>query len=53
MPKKGNSSAFKAKWELEYGIRVTCQDAATSDPVTAICLFCQTFGKDAPDDEET
>ena len=53
MPNKDQCTAFKAKWEIECGIRVTYRDSNTSDVVAAICMFCQTFGKDAPGDNDS
>ena len=53
MPNKDQCTAFKAKWEIECEIRVPCRDSNTSDVVAAICMFCQTFGKDAPGDNDS
>ena len=53
MPNKDQCTAFKAKWEIECEIRVPCRDSNTSDVVAAICMFCQTFGKDAPGDNHS
>ena len=48
-----NKSVFKAKWELERGVKVSSCNAATGSVENVICLFCRAFGREEPDDDES
>ena len=52
MSKARGSDVFKHKWILECAIEVTARDPETSKPVSAVCKFCRTFGKEEPHDNE-
>jgi hypothetical protein len=49
MSKQRGSDVFKLKWVLECAIEVTARHPETSEPVSAVCKFCKTFGKEEPD----
>lgn len=46
------TSVFKAKWELECGVKVSSRNATTGAVENVICLFCQAFGREDPDETE-
>ena len=43
---------FKAKWELECGVKVSIRNAATGTVENATCLFCRAFGREDPDETD-
>lgn len=52
MTKQRSGDVFNQKWILECAIEVTARDPITSMPISAVCKFCKTFGKDEPDENE-
>jgi len=52
MPPSGSKPrAFRQAWCLKYGIRVSSRCSQSGVVVSAKCLFCERFGKDASEQE--
>lgn len=42
-------TVFKAKWELECGVKITSRAATNNAVESVVCLFCRAFGKEEPE----
>ena len=45
-----SASVFKAKWELECGVKVASRNPISGQVEGVICLFCRAFGREEPDE---
>ena len=50
-PTRSKPRAFQQAWCLKYGIRVSSRCSQSGVVVSAKCLFCERFGKDASQQE--
>ena len=44
-------SVFKAKWVLECDMKVTNCNLGTQEVESVVCLFCQAFERESPNDD--
>ena len=53
MASKRGSDTFKHKWLLECGVEISARDIESSKPISAVCKFCKTFGKEQAEDNKS
>ena len=53
MASKQGSDTFKHKWLLEYGVEISARNIESSKPISAVCKFCKTFGKEQTEDDKS
>ena len=53
MASKRGSDTFKHKWLLECGVEISARDIELSKPISAVCKFCKTFGKEQAEDNKS
>ena len=44
-------SIFKARWESECAMKVISHNLGTQEVESVVCLFCQAFGRESPNDD--
>lgn len=53
VPARVRTKEFQLAWIAKFGVQVVAREPASGEVLSAKCLFCEQFGREGPDDEQS